>query len=284
MEQIYKSQAFAKINLGLFVHGKRPDGFHELETVFQQLSLADNLFFEDVTSGIEVVCEHPRVPSGSGNICYQAVVALQKIATVPHGIRIVIKKNIPVGAGLGGGSSDCAAVLMFLNKHWRLGLSLEELSEIGLTLGSDVPFFIYGGTMYAQGRGEILTPISVDRAYACLLVYPGIGISTAWVYRNYKISLTNMQKKCKLQNILPQTGVVGFGRCLRNDLESVILPEYPVIASIKKRLKQMGALVSLMSGSGSTVFGLFDPEKEIESKWPEVFPETEFRVFLTRPL
>ena len=234
MGHFFQSQAFAKINLGLLVHGKRPDGFHELETVFQQLSLADNLFFEDMATGIEVVCEHPLVPSGPENICYQAAIALQKIATIPKGVRIVIQKNIPVGAGLGGGSSDCAAVLVFLNTYWQLGLSLTQLAEIGLSLGSDVPYFLYGGTMHAGGRGEILTPISIDLRFSCLLVYPGIGISTAWVYKNYKISLTNTAKKFKLQNILPQMDVADFGRYLRNDLESVILPEYPVIAAVKK--------------------------------------------------
>lgn len=256
MKNIYK--AYAKINIGLNVLGKRSDGFHEIETIFQQINLFDTLRFVALEHGIEVECAHPLVPAGKENICYRAAEILKKKHGIQSGIKIIIEKQIPVGAGLGGGSSDAAGVLVMLNQIWKIGLSLEELAGLGEKLGSDVPFFVYGGTKRATGRGEILTSFLLPIQYKGLLVYPDLMISTSWVYKNFKINLTNTKKNIKLADFnFNDVDINSISTYFKNDLEEVVFPQYPSIQKLKLKLYKIGARFASMSGSGSAVFGLF---------------------------
>lgn len=278
-------KSYAKINLGLNILSKRPDGFHELESVFQQISLADEIDFEIIPKGISVTTDLPsQVPDGEKNICYQAAKLLKDRFNVAQGIRIEIRKNIPVGAGLGGGSSNAAVVLAVLNHLWQLGLSCDELAALGAEIGSDVPFFISGGTMLARGRGEILSECQVPIDYRCALIFPNFSVSTVWAYKNFKINLTNIQKNIKLADVLSvNIKLHDFKKYFKNDLEAVVFQRYSELEQIKNSFYEIGAEYASMSGSGSSVFGLFSSlDAEVVLEKFSLNPE--FRVFFVNPI
>lgn len=250
-------RAPAKINLCLTVIGKRPDGYHEVEMVMQAVGLYDDVTVRLAASGITVRCDSAAIPAGEGNIAYRAAREMLDLCGRPCGIAIEIKKNIPVAAGLGGGSSDAAAVLVACNRLLETGLGRDRLAEIGTRLGMDVPFFLYGPTALAQGRGELLTNIPSPPKIWVLLVNPGFETSTAWVYKNLNYGLT---KKGDCTNIAGLK-VSQIARSLHNDLETVTAAAHPVIGEMEKCLLDAGALGVLMSGSGPTVFGIFEDEK-----------------------
>lgn len=244
----------AKINYLLDVIGKRPDGYHDLRMIMQRVNLCDEITLTRTdTPDITVTCNSKGAPDGPGNIAWKAARALLDLAESDNGVTIEILKRIPVAAGLGGGSSDAASVLMGMNQLFQLGLTEQKLMETGCKLGADVPFFIFKKTALAEGIGEKLTPLSEMPKCWILLVNPGVHVSTAWVYRS--LQLTN---KGDL-NRLPQffESIEHVVSILSNDLESVTIPAFPVIADIKARLMNLGAVGSLMSGSGPTVFGVF---------------------------
>jgi 4-diphosphocytidyl-2-C-methyl-D-erythritol kinase len=248
--------SFAKINLGLRVLGKRTDGFHEIETVFQQISLYDEMEITLGEAGIELWCDSPDCPSDHTNLAYRAAVLLQRTAS--DGCRIKITKKIPVGAGLGGGSSNGATALLGLNRLWKMNVPVEGLLQRASRLGSDVPFFISGGTMLGRGRGELLTPIHTALSYWGVLVSPPLHISSGWAYQNSNFSLTKSIKKSKLNGFTRNfDNVETWQKELKNDLEPVVFHHYPVCHEIVKKMLDSGAFFSRMSGSGSTVFGLF---------------------------
>ena len=187
--------AYAKINLGLRIAGKRADGYHDLETNFLQITLADQLFFETTSSAtFEMECNRPEIPCDHANLCAQAYERLSAYLGRRQGLRLRLQKGIPAGAGLGGGSSDAAVTLITLNNLWEAGLSQSELYQLAIRLGSDVPFFLEGGLCRATGRGEVITPLAELPDFWVLVVTPDIWISTAWVYDQVKIGLTNSQK------------------------------------------------------------------------------------------
>ncbi|NTW98831.1 MAG: 4-(cytidine 5'-diphospho)-2-C-methyl-D-erythritol kinase [Geobacteraceae bacterium] len=244
----------AKINYLLDVIGKRADGYHDLRMIMQRVNLCDEISLTLTnTPGISVICNSSGVPNGPHNIAWKAAQALLDKAHSAHGVNILITKNIPVAAGLGGGSSDAATVLMGLNELLKLGLTDQQLMETGSTLGADVPFFIFKKTALAEGIGEKLTYLPEMPKCWIVLINPGVHVSTAWVYRS--LQLTNKGELNKLPKFF--RSIEDVVAILSNDLESVTIPSFQVIARIKERLMDLGAAGSMMSGSGPTVFGVF---------------------------
>lgn len=244
----------AKINYLLDVIGKRPDGYHDLRMIMQRVNLCDEITLTLTnTPGIKVTCNSKGAPDGPENIAWKAARALLDLAESDNGVNIEIIKNIPVAAGLGGGSSDAASVLMGMNELLQLGLTEQKLMEVGCKLGADVPFFIFKKTALAEGIGEKLIPLPEMPKCWILLINPGVHVSTAWVYRSLQLT-----SKSEL-NRLPEffESIEHVVSILSNDLESVTIPAFPVIADIKARLMNLGAVGSMMSGSGPTVFGIF---------------------------
>lgn len=261
----------AKINYLLDVIRKRPDGYHDLRMIMQRVNLCDKITLTLTDSPeIIVTCNSNVAPDGPENIAWKAARTLLDLAKSNSGVHIEIIKNIPVAAGLGGGSSDAATVLMGMNDLLQAGLTEQKLMETGCELGADVPFFIFKTAALAEGIGEKLTPIPGMPKCWILLVNPGIVVSTAWVYRS--LQLTN---KVEL-NILPKffKSIEDVASIFSNDLESVTIPAFPVIAEIKKRLTNLGAVGSMMSGSGPTVFGAFKDFDLAEKARLEVTKDT----------
>lgn len=254
-------KAPAKVNYLLDVVRRRPDGYHELRMIMQRVNLCDDIVLTLTdTPGITVNCGKQGVPDGPGNIAWKAARLMLDASGTGLGTEISITKNIPVAAGLGGGSSDAAAVLMGMNELLELGMKPQQLMEIGVTLGADVPFFIFKETALAEGIGELLTAMpKMPRAWI-LLVNPGVHVSTPWVYKN--LTLTNRVELNKLPD--SYGSLEDICSIFSNDLESVTIPAFPVIADIKQAMLDKGALGAMMSGSGPTVFGLFRDRETAE--------------------
>ncbi|MDD3293803.1 MAG: 4-(cytidine 5'-diphospho)-2-C-methyl-D-erythritol kinase [Geobacteraceae bacterium] len=253
-----KLLAPAKINYRLDVIRKRPDNYHDLRMVMQRIALYDEIEITlSGTSGIRVSCNRDSVPGGPGNIAWKAAEALLSRVDSGMGVDIRITKNIPVAAGLGGGSSDAATVLMGLNGILGLNLPLDELMSLGLKLGADVPFFIFGKTALAEGVGERLTEVHGLPKVWLVLVNPNVHVSTAWAYQSLQLT------KDKVVDKLPQfcNRLRDVCDLLSNDLEFVTIKSYPVVQEIKELLLLKGAAGVLMSGSGPTVFGVFESEE-----------------------
>lgn len=255
-------KAKAKINLTLDVLYKRPDGYHEVEMVMQTVDLSDHLLFEERgDSEITLSCGVPYIPLDHRNLAYKAAALLREKLGLKKGIHISIEKNIPVAAGLAGGSSDGAATLRGLNRMWRLGLSLDELALIGAELGSDVPFCVYGGTAIARGRGEIIERLPSAAPLWVVLVKPPIAVSTADVYGNLNARQISSHPNTHAMVQALQTGdVEQIVNSLGNVLENVTFAMYPEVEKLKQQMVKFGAMGALMSGSGPTVFALADRE------------------------
>lgn len=251
--------AYAKINLGLDVLGKRADGYHQIFTVMQTLALCDEITVTETekNSGIKLETNHPSLSCGEDNLAYKAAVLLAAHGNVEPNVHIVLHKKIFLSAGLAGGSSDAAAVLRGLNKLWGMRLSFRELEELGSKLGSDVSFCIGGGTAIAKGRGEILSPLpDLPQTNVVLAKPKGLEVSTAGVYGGYNPARVIRRPDIRsiAENI--SRGAPAFAHHMANVLETVTIPEYPILASIKAAMLGAGAYISLMSGSGPTVFAL----------------------------
>jgi len=262
-------QSPAKINLCLSVLGRRPDGYHDVEMLMQMVGLFDEVTVSLGGRGISVRCDSRAVPAGEGNIAWQAASEMLRISGNEAGLAIQIKKNIPVAAGLGGGSGNAAAVLVAANRLLGLDLDRGRLAEIGARIGMDVPFFFYGPTAIARGRGEILTELPPLTQFRVLLVNPGFETSTAWVYNNVNLRLTKKAGCNKISSLNLRNIASG----LHNDLESVTAAAHPVINRIKTALLDGGAVGALMSGSGPTVFGIFDTETALRAVAEGLAPE-----------
>lgn len=250
----------AKINLGLFILGKRADGFHELETLLQMVSLYDTLELTRLPAGIELHCDHPGVPSDPTNLVVRAArLLLEKGAGGRSlGCRIQLKKKIPVGAGLGGGSGNAGIVLRGLNQLWQLGLSLPQLAEIAAQLGSDIPFFLGSPAALGRGRGERLTPLQPAKKFHVILLYPRLAVATSEVYKSLNLDLTKNQKNINiLHQFFSESDIASLGAHLHNDLEPIVLKRYPVVKKAKEALSSLDPDGVLVSGSGSTVFAIF---------------------------
>lgn len=263
----------AKINYLLDVIGKRPDGYHDLRMIMQRVNLCDEITLSLTDApGITVTCNSDNAPDGPDNIAWKAARVMLDRAGSTGGVTIHISKNIPVAAGLGGGSSDAATVLIGMNRLLNANLSQHELRLIGTTLGADVPFFIFEKPAIAEGIGDQLTPLPDMPKCWVLLVNPGVHVSTGWVYRS--LQLTNRKELNKLPLFF--SSVEQLVSIMSNDLESVTIPAFPIIADIKSRLMELGAVGSMMSGSGSTVFGIFRDFETSETARREITRETDW--------
>ena len=250
----------AKINLFLQVTGKRPDGYHDLFSLMCCVSLFDKILLQFGGKTIEIDSTHPQIPLDETNLAYRAAALFLQKMKKGSGVKITIEKNIPVSAGLGGGSSNAASVLQGLNRHFGFPFTRSQLIYMGLQLGADVPFFLFEKPALASGIGEKLEAYADLPPYHVILIYPGFGVSTAEVFQNLNLGLTKCKKKIK-KSSFRKTGF-DASRHLCNDLEEVTASRYPVIKSVKKQLLEHGALGALMSGSGPTVFGLFSEQNK----------------------
>ena len=258
----------AKINLTLNVLGKRADGYHELETVMQQISLADKIYLQTGGEGIRVASNCPVLPDNQDNLAWQAAQLLTAKFSLPAGLHIFIEKNIPIGAGLAGGSSDAAAVLRGINAGFGLGLPQDELLELGLALGSDVPFCLLGGTALARGRGEILTLLPEGPCLEMVLVKPDYQLSTAEIYRDFRLDrVQDPPDNAAFLEAWRKCDIIAVAAQMKNVLETVSITRCPEISAIKQQLQDLGALHTLMSGSGPSVVGVFISRAEAMSAW-----------------
>lgn len=255
-------RSFAKINLGLEILGRRRDGFHEIRTLLQSISLHDTIAFSPFARDkILVEGDDPSIAWNSSNLVFQAARLLKDEHGVKEGMKIRVWKRIPAGRGLGGGSSNAAMTLWALNHVWNLGLEQEELIALGSRLGADVPFFFHGGLCLGEGKGERIRPLEDIERRLCVVALPEFPLRTASVYSRAALSLTSRAEGSKINRFLRTR---DLGR-LENDLEKVVTPAYPQIKEIKSLLQEQKPELSSMSGSGSGVFALF-LEKEAASK------------------
>jgi len=304
----YTLIAPAKINLYLEIIGDRPDGYHELAMILQSIGLADQIDLHSISAdSIRVHCNHPQVPTDNTNLAYRA--AQLMTTQFPEafrkygGVEITINKHIPVAAGLAGGSTNAAAVLVGIDLLWKLGLTQSELEELGAILGSDVPFCIAGGTAIATGRGEQLSPLpSLDTIYIVLAKYRSLEVSTAWAYQNYRQQFGNSYIR-DIDNLAARANAVHSGAIvkaifdkdtkqiaqkLHNDLERVVLPAYPQVLQLREVIaNQEGILGTMMSGSGPTVFALLESQQQVEQlklQVREAIPNEDLELFATRTI
>ena len=283
MNRFLEILAPAKINLFLRVIGRRPDGYHELVTLMCCVSLYDKIVLTFEKRDIAVICAHPQVPQDQTNLAHAAAGLFFKNHTRYSGIRdqgveITITKRIPVAAGLGGGSSDAAAVLLGLNRHYDNPFSKHELRAMGQKIGADVPFFINRKPAIATGIGEKLKPYNRLKPLKVLLVYPGFGVSTAAVYEKLNLGLTKCEKPLKDGHF--ETAGLDIVEYACNDLETVTLAAHPDLLAIKERLVSLGAKSALMSGSGPTIFGLFSEKTKAQKANDFLSRNDHWQVFL----
>jgi len=255
--------SYAKINLCLHVLRKREDNYHEIETVFQQIDIRDEITLQPRQDDLQLFCDHPNVPTDDRNLCLKAAKLLQQRCHTKLGCSIYLHKQIPIASGLGGGSSNAAVTLMGLNVLWELGLTKRDLFKISTEIGSDVPFFIEGGTALGTGRGELITCLKTKFKYWVVIISPSIEISSKWAYQSSNFNLTNTEKNCKLSTLkksqsLPNRWQINF----HNDLESLVFEKFRKLKTIRDQLEQQGAVFALMSGSGPCIFGLFHSQEE----------------------
>ncbi|MBT2648842.1 4-(cytidine 5'-diphospho)-2-C-methyl-D-erythritol kinase [Bacillus sp. ISL-34] len=258
-------KAPAKINLALDVLFKRPDGYHEVEMIMTTVDLADRIELKEIKGNHIQILSHNRfVPDDHRNLAYQAAFILKERFGINKGVSITIEKNIPVAAGLAGGSSDAAATLRGLNRLWKLGLSMDELAEIGAEIGSDVSFCVYGGTALARGRGEKITHLPAPPKCWVILAKPTIGVSTADIYKRLQTSKMEHPDVPGMISAIMENNYHAVCDGLGNVLEQVTLQLYPEVANIKDQMKTFGADSVLMSGSGPTVFGLVEHDSRMQ--------------------
>ena len=287
-----KIRAPAKINLSLCVVGQRRDGYHLLDTIMVPVSLYDEIEIRKIRPAsakkrkadplIKVTCDHPLVPRGEKNSAYKAAQLLMQRIGSEQPVHVRIRKRIPVGAGLGGGSSDAAATLVGLNRLLNLRLSTAKLEKMALSLGADVPFFIRARPARAHGIGERLHPIRKLARLWMVIVYPGFPVSTAGVFKHVRSKLTK-----PLVNTSISSSLKSFDKLaglLVNDLESVTFKQYPKLSLIKARLLHEGAAGGLMSGSGSSVFGVFATRRQAARAWHRLRQEEGAQAYLVHSL
>jgi len=254
-------KSFAKINLGLEVRGKREDNYHEVRTLLQTINFFDVLEFRSTGQDkILLKGDDKTISWGRENLIFRAALLLKEQFHVSKGIEINVTKNIPPGKGLGGGSSNAAMTLHVLNKSWGLRLGKKALKNLGKQLGADVPFFLEGGLCLGLGRGDEITPLSDTATLSCLLVLPSFSIQTAHIYSHFSLSLTSQDKDSKIIKFLDNR---EFG-LLENRLEETVFRFYPQLKAIKRLLRDQGSELSLVSGTGSAVFGLFLEQEKAE--------------------
>lgn len=279
-------KAYAKINLGLDVIRKRPDGYHDVRMIMQTVNLYDTITIKKTKfHSITIHSNLYYLPTDQKNLAYKAVQIFRENYPFRDGLSIILNKRIPVAAGLAGGSADAAATLKGLNQLFQTGLTLEELMRLGLKLGADVPYCLLMGTALSEGIGEILNPLPPLPDCRILLVKPDVNVSTKYVYENLRLNEGISHPDIDLMiEALNESNLHKLTSQMRNILETVTAKEYPIIEEIKKIMINKGALASLMSGSGPTVFGIFDSQEKAEKTY-RFFKSSNYgkQVILTRP-
>ena len=272
--------SFAKINLHLQVIGRRSDGFHDLCTVFQSVSLHDTIEISPADD-IIMTCGDERVPSGRRNLVYRAAELMREKFGVDHGAKIHLEKRIPAPGGLGGGSSNAATAILALRRLWNLDVDLSDLHDLAEGLGSDVPFFLYGGTALGMGRGEIVEPIEDFREQFVLVVTPDVAVATRDAFKRLKVrSLTKQESKRILQICRFDLESADFKyTSFKNDFEITVFAEYPEVERVKNTLLDLGAERAMLSGSGGSVFAVFDKEETRQAALKALDYEVNWRKF-----
>ena len=254
--------SYGKINLSLDILYKKEDGYHEIESVMQEISLKDKLTFKEANRELTIETNNPQVPVDSNNLVYKVWEKMKLYTGMDKGLHIMIEKNIPVAAGLAGGSSNAAATFKAINTLWDLRLSTRELMSVGKSIGADIPFCIMGGTALARGIGEKLTLLNSFAGANILICTPDIEISTAYAYGGIDLKGNRLNTKALIESIEKQD-IQSVSKNLGNKMESFIIGENPTIGDIKEIMIETGALGSIMSGSGPSVFGIFEDEDKM---------------------
>ncbi len=255
-----KIKAYAKVNISLDIVGKRQeDGYHLLRMIMQNIDLYDEIDIEKQESGITITCNRSYVPVDERNLAYRAAKIFKEAYDISEGVKINIKKNIPVSAGLAGGSTDAAAVLKVMNKIFNINVSDEELMELGLKLGADIPYCINGGTALCEGIGEKITQLPAFKDKILVLVKPAFGVSTKEVYRGFDLNKVRSHPRTEelIRNI-SDDNLYLVAKNMKNLLENVTLKKHKILIKLKEDMNKAGAIGSMMSGSGPTVFAFFD--------------------------
>jgi 4-diphosphocytidyl-2-C-methyl-D-erythritol kinase len=277
--------ARAKVNFGLYVLDRRADGYHDIWTIFREIAFHDTLYFRRQSETLSISTNQADLPVGEDNLITRAVRLMQRKAGGPARLAIHLEKRIPLAAGLGGGSSNAATTLIALNRLYALGLSQADLASLGAELGADVPFFIYGGAAIVRGRGERLEPLVGCEPLWLVLINPGIHVSTGWAYKNVNLKLTNFRPIISVLSRMENIVLTGSQRMeLINMLEEPVIKRYPVIESIKTTLLTHGAEWAMMSGSGSTTFGVFSSKVAAEEARQHIERPEEWLVVVTRTI
>lgn len=279
----YRIKAYAKINLGLDVVRRLENGYHEVKMVMQTVGIYDVLDFKRIQNGIVITTDSGELPTNEDNLIYKAAKLMMEQYDISEGVEIHLEKHIPIAAGMAGGSTDAAATLKGMNRLFDLGCTLKDLMELGVKIGADVPYCVMGGTALAEGIGEKLTPLAPAPDCYVLVAKPDINVSTKYVYEH--LDAQEIIKHPDIDGMveaIAEESLQGILDRMENVLETVTVSAYPVIQTIKDRMKELGAINSLMSGSGPTVFGIF-VEKDMARRAYEKLEEEQLakQIFLT---
>lgn len=279
-----KEKAYAKVNISLDIVGKREDGYHLLKMIMQNIEIYDEIKIDKISSGIEIKCNKPFIPTDERNLAYKAAKLFIETYKIKSGVSINIEKNIPVAAGLAGGSADCATVLKIMNKMFNINASEEELMGLGVTLGADVPYCIKGGTALCEGIGEKITSLPSFKNHIILLIKPPFGVSTKEVYKGFQLDKVRIHPNTNgLISKIGENNLHYVANNMKNLLENVTLRKHKVLYNIKGNLLHRGAIGAMMSGSGPTVFAFFD-DMQIALKCYDDMKKKFDDVFLTRTI
>ncbi|MAR36651.1 MAG: 4-(cytidine 5'-diphospho)-2-C-methyl-D-erythritol kinase [Candidatus Marinimicrobia bacterium] len=278
--KILTVNSYAKINIGLKIINQRIDSYHNIETVFQEVQFHDIITIKKINEGYKISSNNVDFPMESSNTCVQAYLRLKKEFPKLKGVKIHINKNIPMGSGLGGGSSNAASTIIGINNLYDIGLTTPQLKNISQDIGADVPFFIEGGIQHGQGIGDKLTPLKIKLPYTILLVFPNNTVNTRWAYSQIRNKLEIPIKAVNFADLMEKE-MIPF-QLFENDFEKIVFSTYPEIGLIKSKLLKNNARFASLSGSGSTVFGFFNDEADAISA--ELLFSKSFKTIITQSL
>ena len=278
--KILTVNSYAKINIGLKIINQRIDNYHNIETVFQEVQFHDTITIKKINEGYKLSSNNVDFPIESSNTCVQAYLRLKKEFPELKGVKIHVNKNIPMGSGLGGGSSNAASTIIGINNLYDIGLTKQQLKNISQDIGADVPFFIEGGLQHGQGIGDKLTPLNIKLPYTILFVFPNNTVNTRWAYSQIRNKLEIPIKAVNFADLMEKE-MIPF-QLFENDFEKIVFSTYPEIGLIKSKLLDNNAIFASLSGSGSTVFGFFNDEADAISA--ELLFSKSYKTIITQPL
>ena len=279
-----KLKAYAKVNISLDIVGKREDNYHLLSMIMQNIDLYDEIDLVEQSEGITISCNKSYVPTDERNLAYKAAKLFMNTYNINSGVEINIEKNIPVAAGLAGGSTDCAAVLKMMNKIFNINVSDDELMQLGVKLGADVPYCIIGGTALCEGIGEKITKLKPFKNHILVLVKPPFGVSTKEVYKAFDLEKARIHPNTNnIIEKMKQDDLIFVSSNMKNLLENVTLKKYKSLIGIKEDMISLGSVGALMSGSGPSVFGFFDDMTKAQKCYDKM-KERYTDVFITRTI